>query len=422
MLEARVKQASVLKKLLDGTPILTMSISPRSIPPDLHTSGPIKADRLPKQISPADGSFFLAIKELVTDGNLDCTDEGIVSAIPCCLVAFTFLLASMCTSNPPSPLGTEIRLLLAVFHESADILQALQAMDNSHVALVSLKLIAEQFESYRCDRNMPLGVNVSLSPFRLSIVNMDPDCVWPVIKLTSLTKILKCAKDNDVVTLKAADDADSLGMVFESPSEQPYLSSICYKRIGKAFAECCHDLIEEDRVGEYEMKLMDIDQEHLGIPDTQYDATITMSSSEFQRICRDLAALGESVKIEASKEGVRFSSEGEVGTGSVLLKQSAGTDRAGVRVKKEVKRDPDQDEEEEEEEEEKPNVENEGGEQIQLKDNDVLWELDRGRDGRGRAAEEAQGAKWQGQGEFVIVVRSSRLQILQRLPDVPQFL
>lgn len=37
-------------------------------------------------------------------------------------------------------------------------------------------------------------------------------------QLTSLTKILKCAKDNDIVTLKAADDADSLGLVFESPS------------------------------------------------------------------------------------------------------------------------------------------------------------------------------------------------------------
>ena len=104
---------------------------------------------------------------------------------------------------------------------------------------------------------------------------------------------------------------------------------------------------------------MDIDQEHLGIPDTQYDATIVMSSAEFQRICRDLAALGESVKIEASKEGVRFSSEGEVGTGSVLLKQSAGTDRgAGSSKKKEVKRDPDEDEEEEEED--KPEVD-EGG-------------------------------------------------------------
>ena len=103
----------------------------------------------------------------------------------------------------------------------------------------------------------------------------------------------------------------------------------------------------------------------VGIPDTQYDATITMSSSEFQRICRDLAALGESVKIEASKEGVRFSSEGEVGTGSVLLKQSAGTDRGagGSRGKKDVKRDPDGDEEEEEEEEAevKPDVEDDGG-------------------------------------------------------------
>jgi proliferating cell nuclear antigen len=117
---------------------------------------------------------------------------------------------------------------------------------------------------------------------------------------------------------------------------------------------------EEDRVGEYEMKLMDIDQEHLGIPDTQYDATITMSSAEFQRICRDLAALGESVKIEASKEGVRFSSEGEVGSGSVLLKQTAGTDRAGGS-KKAAKRDPDN-EDEDDDEDKKPDVDEEGGE------------------------------------------------------------
>lgn len=106
------------------------------------------------------------------------------------------------------------------------------------------------------------------------------------------------------------------------------------------------------------MKLMDIDQEHLGIPDTQYDATITMSSGEFQRICRDLAALGESVKIEASKEGVRFSSEGEVGSGSVLLKQSAGIDRAGGSKKK-AKSDPD---DEDEEDDRKPDVDEEGGE------------------------------------------------------------
>lgn len=116
------------------------------------------------------------------------------------------------------------------------------------------------------------------------------------------------------------------------------------------------------------MKLMDIDQEHLGIPDTQYDATITMSSSEFARICRDLAALGESVKIEASKEGVRFSSEGEVGNGSVLLKQSAGTDRAGGSSKKKAaKKEQDDDEEEEEDEDRKPDVDDEGGKSWHLR-------------------------------------------------------
>ena len=71
------------------------------------------------------------------------------------------------------------------------------------------------------------------------------------------------------------------------------------------------------------MKLMDIDQEHLGIPDTSYDATVSMSSGEFQKICRDLTTLGESVKIEVTKEGVRFSSDGEIGSSSVLLKATS---------------------------------------------------------------------------------------------------
>ena len=51
---------------------------------------------------------------------------------------------------------------------------------------------------------------------------------------------------------------------------------------------------ESDRISEYDIKLMDIDQEHLGIPETQYAATMSMPSAEFQRICRDLSQLSES--------------------------------------------------------------------------------------------------------------------------------
>lgn len=88
--------------------------------------------------------------------------------------------------------------------------------------------------------------------------------------------------------------------------------------------------IESDRVAEYDMKLLDIDSEHLGIPDTQYDAVVRMSSAEFSRICRDLGALGESVKIEVSKEGVNFSAEGDIGAAKLTLKQGSGSASAAA--------------------------------------------------------------------------------------------
>ena len=92
---------------------------------------------------------------------------------------------------------------------------------------------------------------------------------------------------------------------------------------------------------------MDIDSDKLGIPETDYDARVTLPSSEFGRIVRDLSQLGESVRIEVTKEGVRFTSEGEAANGSVLLKQS---DAIGKVPKKEEGED-DEDEEKEKESE-----------------------------------------------------------------------
>jgi proliferating cell nuclear antigen len=86
---------------------------------------------------------------------------------------------------------------------------------------------------------------------------------------------------------------------------------------------------DSDRIAEYDMKLMDIDSDTLGIPDTDYDARVTLPSNEFTRIVRDLSQLGESVRIEVSKEGVRFASEGEAANGSVLLRQTEGATTSG---------------------------------------------------------------------------------------------
>ena len=37
----------------------------------------------------------------------------------------------------------------------------LQAMDSSHVSLVSLNMKGDGFDDYRCDRNLQLGINLS---------------------------------------------------------------------------------------------------------------------------------------------------------------------------------------------------------------------------------------------------------------------
>jgi len=119
------------------------------------------------------------------------------------------------------------------------------------------------------------------------------------ISMSALTKIVRTANNEDILTIKKDDDGDSLGLVFEGS--------------------------KTDRVAEYDMKLMDIDSEHLGIPDTQYDAVVRMSSGEFARITRDLANVGDTVKIEVSKEGVGFSAEGEIGNAKLTLKQGSGS-------------------------------------------------------------------------------------------------
>lgn len=39
------------------------------------------------------------------------------------------------------------------------------------------------------------------------------------LSLNNLAKILKCAGNDDIVTMKAADDGDTVTLMFESPSE-----------------------------------------------------------------------------------------------------------------------------------------------------------------------------------------------------------
>merc|ERR1719375_103822 len=56
------------------------------------------------------------------------------------------------------------------------------------------------------------------------------------------------------------------------------------------------------------------------IPEQQYKVVAKLPSAEFLKVCRDLKEFGETMQIQASKDGIRFSEQGDVGTGNVVLK------------------------------------------------------------------------------------------------------
>lgn len=59
---------------------------------------------------------------------------------------------------------------------------------------------------------------------------------------------------------------------------------------------------------------------HLHLQDTNYSCIINMPSGEFARICRDLSQFGESIVITCTKEGVKFSASGDIGTANVKVR------------------------------------------------------------------------------------------------------
>lgn len=162
-----------------------------------------------------------------------------------------------------------------------------QAVDDSRVLLVSLEIGVEAFQEYRCDHPVTLGMD-----------------------LNSLSKILRCGNNSDTLTLICDDTPDSILLLFEDPTKE--------------------------RMAEYQLKLMDIDADFLKIEELQYETTLMMPSAEFSKIVRDLSQLTDSISITITKESIKFVAEGEIGSGSVVLKPFVNMDKPNESIKLEM--------------------------------------------------------------------------------------
>ncbi|RWS00449.1 proliferating cell nuclear antigen-like protein, partial [Leptotrombidium deliense] len=156
-------------------------------------------------------------------------------------------------------------------------------MDSSHVSLILVKLSAVGFQKYCCKRNVVLGINFS-----------------------TLSAILKCAENDDSVTLKASNDSDVMCLQFFNKLKQ---------------------------LSEYEVKLMNIDNVYLEIPVSWFCAIIKMSSSTLQSICKDLSQISDSVTIQCDVECVKFTSKGDIGSGAITI---CANDNVELKIEKQI--------------------------------------------------------------------------------------
>lgn len=172
--------------------------------------------------------------------------------------------------------------------DCSEAAMCLQAMDSSHVALVSLKMEVGLFDTYRCDRTINLGMS-----------------------LANMSKALKCANNDDTCMIKYEEgDSDSITFTFADT--------------------------KRDKTQDVTVKMMDIDSEHLGIPEQEYAVVCEMPSSEFQKTCKDLTMFTDTLNVTATKAGIIFSGKGDNGQSVITYSPNSSADNEDEAITLEV--------------------------------------------------------------------------------------
>ena len=148
------------------------------------------------------------------------------------------------------------------------------AMDVSHTVLVHLKLESKNFEHYYCKKKLIIGVN-----------------------MTNLFKLIKSMSNNDTLTL--------------------FVSDVDSNRLGIKIENC-----EKNSVTNFKLNLLDLNEEGIQIPPATFDSVITMPSSDFQKICRDMSGLSDALEIKSVDNLLIMSCKGEFCTQETRLGQT----------------------------------------------------------------------------------------------------
>ena len=145
------------------------------------------------------------------------------------------------------------------------------AMDSTHSVLVYLKLDSDKFESFFCKNKIKIGV---------SMIN--------------LYKLIKTITTNDTLTF------------FIDGNNTNVLGIKIYNEI-------------KNTQTVYKLNLLDISDEEISIPPAEFDTELTLPSTEFQKIIRDMTNIGTVTEIKSIGSILEFKCDGDYASQTTTL-------------------------------------------------------------------------------------------------------
>jgi proliferating cell nuclear antigen len=147
-------------------------------------------------------------------------------------------------------------------------------MDSSHVILIHMKLEASKFESYYSDGEQMIGLN-----------------------MLNLNKLIKTINNNDTISFTMLNsDKNKLEIRVENTDKNTL-------KISK-------------------LNLLDLDNTNMEITPVEFNSVINLPSSDFQKICRDMANLSDFVEIKNTDNKLIFSCKGDFCSHDIIMNNS----------------------------------------------------------------------------------------------------
>lgn len=152
------------------------------------------------------------------------------------------------------------------------------AIDGKLVTMVHLNLIATSFELFHCSSDITLGLNIK-----------------------DLYVFLKPVGNNDVITFSVStNDITSLRITVENKEKNMKVVS--------------------------SIRLLDLNEEGYKIPDINFDSVIKMPSNDFQKYCKDLSNISDTVIIRNQNNEFSMVVQGDAGSTEIILGETVSVE------------------------------------------------------------------------------------------------